>query len=340
MKFEAIAVDEAIGQILGHNITNAEGRRALRKGKLLTAEDIALLKRLGRQKVYTANPDPEDIDENMAAARIAQAVAGENIRLSQASTGRVNLFAQSLGILRVDPVRLLDINQLEGVTLAALWNHSAVSQGKMMATLKIIPYALPRSIVKEAEHRTSAKPVLKVTPIPPRKVSLLLSGTQAAEERVRRGFQPAVALRLEPFKAVLHEVAFIPLEDEGGEIALAAALERQRSAGCELVILAGETAIMDRYDIAPRALERAGGAVACLGAPVDPGNLLMLGYLENLPVIGAPGCVRSPKTNIIDLILPRLLAGDHLDQSAILALGHGGLLEDVPERPLPRSNFL
>jgi molybdenum cofactor cytidylyltransferase len=104
-----------------------------------------------------------------------------------------------------------------------------------------------------------------------------------------------------------------------------------------LILLAGETAIVDRYDIAPRALETAGGEVVAFGAPVDPGNLLLLGYLGGVPVVGAPGCSRSPKPNVIDLVLPRLLAGDRLGRADLAGLGHGGLLEDVPERPMPRA---
>ena len=129
------------------------------------------------------------------------------------------------------------------------------------------------------------------------------------------------------------------LEEESGAEALAAAIERQLRAGIELVLLAGETAIMDRHDIAPRAVELAGGEVVCFGAPVDPGNLLMIGYVGSVPVIGAPGCARSPKRNIVDLVLPRLLVGERLERRDIVAMGHGGLLEDVPERPMPRSRI-
>ncbi len=340
MKFEAIPVDQAVGYILGHNITNAQGRRALRKGKLLTTADIILLKNLGRKKVYTAIPETDDIDENSSAARIAKAVAGESIRLSKATTGRVNLFTQSMGILRVDVARLLTINSFEGVTLATLANNSPTVAGNMVATLKIIPYTLPSSVVQGAESVGHDQPLITLTPITPKSVSLLLSGSATSEERVRRGFQSSLSNRLDRFKATLTGIEFIPLEDESGEIALAAAISYQHAAGNDIVILAGETAIMDRFDIAPRAVERAGGRVTCFGAPVDPGNLLMLGYLDDMPIVGAPGCVRSPKTNIIDLILPRLLAGDRLTESQIIAWGHGGLLEDVPERPLPRSNLL
>ena len=129
----------------------------------------------------------------------------------------------------------------------------------------------------------------------------------------------------------------MPLEGEEGEVTLAETLAQQISAGVDLIVLAGETAIMDRHDIAPRAIERAGGEVTCFGAPVDPGNLLMLAYLSDVPVLGAPGCVRSRKINVVDWVLPRLLVGDRLTSADLVALGHGGLLEDIVERPMPRN---
>lgn len=130
---------------------------------------------------------------------------------------------------------------------------------------------------------------------------------------------------------------FVSLDDEAGEERLAAAIGTLLGRGLDLLILAGETAIMDRHDVAPRAIERAGGEVECYGAPVDPGNLLLVAYRGAVPILGAPGCARSPKTNIVDLVLPRLLVGDRVTAADVAALGHGGLLEDVPERPQPRS---
>ncbi len=130
---------------------------------------------------------------------------------------------------------------------------------------------------------------------------------------------------------------FIPLEDDGGETTLSSALVKLIQAGAELVILAGETAIMDPADIAPRAVLRAGGQIVSVGVPVDPGNLLMLAYLEGVPILGAPGCARSRKTNVIDWVLPRLLVGERLLKEDLGALAHGGLLEDIPERPMPRT---
>lgn len=339
MKFQAVPISQAEGLILGHNITHPDGRRALRKGKPITAADVDLLHRLGRQTVYVACIEAGDVAENTAAARIARAMAGDHVRLSGGATGRVNLYAETLGIVRVDEAVLTAVNRIPGVTLATLRRDTAVVADKMVATLKIIPYALPEASVAQAEACGAQGAAVAVVPIPARRVSLILSGSPASETRVRAGFSRALAARLTPLGATLEAVAFVPLEDEQGELSLAAMIAGRITAGTEMVILAGETAIMDRYDIAPRAVERAGGVVTCFGAPVDPGNLLMLGYHGRTPVLGAPGCVRSPKTNIIDLILPRLLAGDRLEQADIIALAHGGLLDDVPERGLPRGTI-
>ena len=335
MKFEPLPVEEAAGMILGHNVTGDSGRRALRKGKELTAEDIATLSALGRRSIYVARLEDGDLPENLAAERIARAAAGDGLRRSRPSTGRVNLYARSLGLLRVDRERLLRLNATGGVTLATLQAHAVAREGKMVATLKIIPYALPESVVRQGEE--IADGLLRLTVLEPRRVGLILSGSPSARERIVRGFRDALAPRLAALGATLEDVEFASLDDDAGEARLASAIERQLDGGVELLILAGETAIMDRHDIAPRAVERAGGEVECFGAPVDPGNLLLLAYRDGIPIAGTPGCARSPKRNIVDLVLPRLLAGDRLSRDDIAELGYGGLLEDVPERPLPRS---
>lgn len=346
MRFEAIPLSEAKGRILGHNVAGEDGRRALRKGKPLTAADITRLAALGREKVYVAQLEAGDVDEDTAARRIATAVSGDNLRLSKALTGRANIYAAALGILRVDQERLLQLNLLDAVTLATLPNHSVVAEGKMVATLKIIAYGIPAADVREAELigcelGVHSHPLLRVDPLRPQRVGLILSGSETARENIVGSFERALRPRLALWGSELAAVDFVPLEDEGGEAELAALIRQQAAAGVGMIILAGETAIMDRYDIAPRAVERAGGRVTCFGAPVDPGNLLMLGRYPHagreIPIVGAPGCARSPKRNIVDLVIPRLLAGDHLTKMDIVMLGHGGLLDDVPERPLPRT---
>ena len=339
MKFGPVPLEEAEGKILGHNVAGADGRRALRKGRSLTSKDVEALRRLGHERVYVAELEADDVDENEAAGRVAKAIMGNGLRLSGPSTGRANLYTTVPGVVRVDEERLEEVNGCQGVTIATLPAHTAVSDGKAAATIKILPYALPEATVERAVGIASKGPLLSVDAFPDSSVALILSGSPAAQERIVRSFSDALRPRLEALGATLDDVDFVPLEEAGGEMELAAAIEEHAAGGAEMIILAGETAIMDRHDMAPRAVERAGGEVICFGAPVDPGNLLMLAYHGQTPVVGAPGCARSPKDNIVDLVLPRLLVGDRLGRADIIAFGHGGLLEDVPERPSPRSRL-
>jgi len=338
MKFGPTPLAESEGKILGHNIAGADGRRLLRKGKVLAEVDIKLLRSLGRTVVYVASLELDDVGENSAALRVARAAAGGGLRLSGAATGRVNILATDTGVLRVDAGRLARLNGCAGITLATMLSETAVQAQKIVATVKVLPFAVPEATVVTAEQvATERGPIIGLDVLPERRVALILSGSLSARERILKSFDPPLRARLNALKATITAVDFVPLEDAQGELELAQRIEGQVAAGTDLIILAGETAIMDAQDIAPRAVERAGGEVSCFGAPVDPGNLLLLAYVHDVPVLGAPGCARSPKRNIVDMVLPRLLVGDRLSGEEVFSWGHGGLLEDVRERPYPRG---
>ena len=339
MKFGPVPLEEAEGRILGHNVAGRDGRRLLRKGRALSRDDVDRLRGLGRRSVYVAELEPGDVEENAAALRIAQAAVGAGLRLSGAATGRVNLVSTVLGLFRFASERLTALNAGDGVTIASLANQSVVRPGQTVATVKVIPYAVSEKEVSSGEAvAREGGPLLRVDALVPRRVGLVLSGSPSVREHLTESFTPLVE-RVRALGSEVVEQAYATLEDEKGEEALAETLLRQRRLPVDLILLAGETAIMDRHDITPRAVERAGGRVVSVGAPVDPGNLLMLAYIDDVPVLGAPGCARSRKVNVVDWVLPRLLAGDRLSREDISAFGAGGLLEDVPERPLPRSRI-
>jgi molybdenum cofactor cytidylyltransferase len=206
--------------------------------------------------------------------------------------------------------------------------------------VKVLPFAIPEDTARAAVAAAGeGGSLLSVTPLSQRAVVLLLCGSPSARERVARDFEPPLRARLAALGSSIHALEFVPLEDETGEVALADALRRHVDGGAELLLLAGETAIVDRHDIAPRAIERAGGEVVAFGAPVDPGQLLLLARFGSVPLVAAPGCARSAKENVLDVVLPRLLAGDRLERADLVGLGHGGLLEDVPERGAPRGEI-
>ena len=337
MKFGPVHLAEAEGKILGHNLADAVGKRLLRKGHALGPEEIETLRGLGRRRVYVAELQAGDVDENAAARRVARACQGEGVRLSSATTGRVNLIATVLGLARIDAERLAALNQTEGLTLATVKGHSVARPGQTVATAKIISYALPEAVVTQAETMArNAGPLIRVDELKARRVGLILYGAPSVRERLTESFSP-LAERVRSLGSEVVELDYVNLEDEDGEERLVKALRCLQKERVNLVVLAGETAIMDRQDVTPRAVERAGGRIETVGAPVDPGNLLMLAYLDDVPVLGAPGCARSRKVNVIDWILPRLLVGEVLGRADIAVLGAGGLLDDVPERRMPRS---
>lgn len=349
MRFESVPVSQAAGAVLGHNVAGADGRRLLRKGTVLDAAHCAALAAAGRATVWVARLEADDVDEDTAATRIARAVIGASeadagdssasgVGATRARTGRVNLMARHAGVVRIDTARLTALNRHPGVTLATLRNHEAVDAGKMIATLKIIPYALAESTVASAQSCAHGdRALIEVAGPVVSRVGLVLSGSPGTRAPIELGFRTALDARLSPFGAAIESVRFVDLDRDDGVARLADAVRELRDLGTELIILAGETAIMDRHDIAPRAIETVGGEVIVFGAPVDPGNLLMLAALGDVPVLGAPGCARSPKTNVVDRVLPRLLIGDRLTRDDLIDLAHGGLLEDVPERRMPRS---
>jgi len=339
MWFGAVELAHAVGNVLGHNIADPNGQRVFRKGRVLSADDVALLARLGRTDVYVAKLEANDVDENEASRRVGDMLAGPGLRLSGPASGRNNLLAITPGVLRVDVERLDRLNGLDGLTIATLPRHTPVIHRQMVATIKIIPFAVPIATLQAAAAISAeAGSVLWVDALPAARIALVFSGSASLQERLLADFAPLLD-RLSALGARVMRTEFVKVETGEDELELAHVFGQLHSAAArpDLIVLAGETAIMDRHDSVPAALERAGGRVDVIGAPVDPGNLLMLGDLDGIPVLGAPGCARSRKINVIDWVLPRLLVGDRVTRAEIAALGHGGLLEDAPERPHPRS---
>lgn len=316
MRLENIPLDQAIGAILVHNIVGADGRKAFSKGRVLTAEDVEKIRALGKATVNVAMLDPDDVREDDAAARLARAVAGDGVELSKPSGGRVNFYATTRGFLRVNRDALNQVNELNGVTLATISRFAPVAPRKMIATLKTIGLALPDATVRAVEEIGA---VTSVAPVINRRAAIILTGSANGRARVEEIFVPPIRARLEELGAQIVSQEFV-VEEEN---AIADAIAR---AGAQLIVIAGETSIMDAEDVTPRGITRAGGVIELYGAPVEPGNLLLLAYRGAEPIIGAPGCIKSRATNVVDLILPRLLAGERVTRADVIALAEGGLL--------------
>jgi molybdenum cofactor cytidylyltransferase len=333
MKFGSVPVGEAAGGIAVHAIR--QGALVLKKGTVVGPDEVAALKTAGIDEIVVARLEPGDVPEDVAAAEIAAAVAGEGTRVDRAFTGRANLFAETPGILVVDKAGIDCLNLIdESVTLATLPAYKPVVAGEMIGTVKIIPFAVA-SAVRDAALAVAraAAPLVRVAPYRIRKVGVVLTVSPGLAPKVIDKTLKVTAERLAPSGATIVAERRVPHQKE----ALAKALEEVLREGAELVVVFGASAIADRRDVIPAAVEAIGGRIEHFGMPVDPGNLLLLADAGGRPVLGAPGCARSPKENGFDWVLMRLLAGLEVPRQAISGLGVGGLLMEIVTRPQPRK---
>jgi molybdenum cofactor cytidylyltransferase len=323
MQLTTLPIEQAIGHILRHNLADPAGRKALSKGRCLRSEDLATLRELGIHQVRVAMLEDRDVHEDEAAQRLAIAIAGNGVQISAVSHSRVNLLAEYDAVVEVHEQALLQINAVDGLTVATRRSHSLVRSAERVATIKIIPFAVPAADLAYAEQITGTEgPIVWLRRLRMARVGVLLVGSVAAQPRIERGVLSAITDRVETLGSLVVAVQFVAADEE----AIAKGIQSLVSNGIDLLITAGETSIMDRDDVIPVGIRMAGGRIEHYGAPVEPGNLLLLAYHGTLPVLGAPGCVRSRDVNIVDLLLPRLIAGEHVRKQDIVALGHGGLL--------------
>ena len=333
MKFGEIPVAEAAGAILAHSV-KLPGR-ALRKGRIISQEDSAALAEAGLTTIIAARLAADELGEDEAAAKLAHAAAGANVSVANAFTGRANLFAETRGLCVVDRARLDEFNLVdEAVTLATLAPYALVEKKQMVATIKIVPFGLPRATVERGSAIAMADgPLIRVAPLIPTDAWLIQTRLPGFKESILDKTVEVTKARLASLDSRLTDERRCAhtLRDLAEQIRAAAETETG------LLLIAGASAIVDRRDIIPAAIVECGGTIEHFGMPVDPGNLILLGRLGEVPVLGLPGCARSPKENGFDWVLRRLLAGIRVTREDIMRMGAGGLLAEIPSRPLPRA---
>ncbi len=333
MIFGALPVAEAEGAILAHSVKHGGGM--FKKGRVLSAEDIAALTASGVATVFAAKLAADDVPEDQAAAAVAGVIGGVGTAAQAPFTGRANLHAQTRGLAVVDTERVRSLNRLhESLTLATVQPFAIVEEREMVATVKVIPFAVPRAVLDQALAIIGDAPLVRVeafrakraglviTKLPQTKPSIVAKSEDAMRERIG-----ALGGELGFVKVVAHGIAEVE-----------AAVREAAAAGADPILVFGASAIVDRGDIIPSALVQAGGEVVHLGMPVDPGNLMMFGRLKDIPVIGVPSCARSPKLNGFDWVLARVMAGVNVTREDIMDMGAGGLLAEIPTRPSPRED--
>ncbi|MPZ12515.1 MAG: NTP transferase domain-containing protein [Kiloniellaceae bacterium] len=333
MIFGPTAVAEAAGCILAHSLRGAGF--TFKKGRRLSAEDIATLAAAGIAQVIAARLEADDVHEDAAATELAAALCGGALTASASFTGRCNLMVASRGVLvadhrRVDAFNLVD----ESITLATLAPYDLVEPHQMAATIKVIPFAVPRATLDAClAVAGDGPPLLSVAPLQARRVGLVQTSLPGTKASILDKTRAVMDQRL----AHLDCPAAIERRCDHDSAAVAEALAELAAAGCDVLLMSGASAIVDRRDVLPAALEAAGGRVGHFGMPVDPGNLMLMGMLNGRAVVGLPGCARSPKVNGFDWVLQRLIAGLAVTPADVMRMGAGGLLKEIPSRPLPRA---
>lgn len=334
MIFDRFPVASAAGVILAHGTAVADG--LFKKGRVLSVDDLALLAQAGVTHVAGAKLQPGDIHEDEAANTLAQAATGDGVRAAEAFTGRANLISETDGIAVFDPIRVNRINTIdESLTIATVAPFAAVRARQILATIKVIPFAAPGDAVGEAAEAAggSNAPLMRVAPFQDMPVGLVMTEGERTKRSVLDKTTRTMTERVEGFGAHVEAEIRCPHTPDDVAKAVADLLGR----GCRPIIVIGASAIVDRNDVVPAGIKAAGGTVDRFGMPVDPGNLLLLAHHGEVPVVGAPGCARSPRFNGFDWVLARMLADVPIDAADISAMGAGGLLTDIATRPQPRE---
>jgi molybdenum cofactor cytidylyltransferase len=332
VKFGAIPLTDAEGAILAHGVP-AGGDR-FPKGTILDVAMITALQNAGVLSVIAAQLEAGDIEENAAAEAIGKAVLTPGLVARGASTGRVNIYAEMAGVIRIAERQVHALNRISAaVTLATVPDFSAVTAGAMIATVKIIPFAAPKTAVQRAE--VLAGGALRIVPFQPLRAAILQTQLPMTKTSVLAKTEAVTRKRIDTMGGSLVALPHVGHDAQGLATAIKAAIIGTHPP--DVIVVFGASAVADADDVIPAAIRFAGGKVIHVGMPVDPGNLLVLGRIAKIHVLGAPGCARSPKENGFDWVLARLFAGIKVTARDIQRMGVGGLLTEIPTRPRPRE---
>jgi len=321
---KVIAVEDAIGLPLAHDITEIiPGKHkgpAFRRGHIVRQEDVSKLLDVGKRHLYVMELEKDELHEEDAARRLARAAAGRNLKLTDPSEGRINLVAEIPGLLKVDADLLYRFNSLGDLMLATLPGNRYVKQGAVVAGTRTIPVVVKEELVQRAEGLCKEKPIVTLLPMPPKRVHLVVTGSEVFTGRIKDGFEPVVSRKVSEMGSHLESVKLAPDDPD----IIAGHIKEAKRAGAEIILVSGGMSV-DPDDKTPEGVRRSGAKVETHGFPVLPGSMFLMAYLEETPVMGLSGCVLHDSLTAFDALLPRLLAGEHISRAEIMAMGHGGL---------------
>jgi len=321
-----VPVQQAVGSVLCHDITRIIPGKvqeaAFKKGHVVREEDVEELLKLGKDHVYVWEPQPGMLHEDDAALRLAAAAAKAGIEWDNPSEGKVELKAAHPGVLRVDVEALRQVNSVEQVTLVTRRNHEPILKGgEQIAAARVIPLFIEEEKVVAAEKiMARAGGILEVTPFRLKRVGVVITGNEVYYGRIQDGFAPVLR---EKFAALGCEIVGVEYAPDDQSVIVDKILSFAQR-GAEVIVATGGMSV-DPDDQTPGAIKAAGVEIVSYGIPMLPGNMYLVGYLGDLPVMGLPGCVMFKEKTAFDYLVPRVLTGERLTRADIVELGHGGL---------------
>ncbi len=336
---KSIRVQDAVGMVLSHDITEIRPGSfkgpSFKKGHVIQANDIDKLLDLGKRYIYVFELETGQIHENEAANRIANAAKGPGLVLTEPSEGKVNFKAEQMGLLKVNAKALYKINQVQDIMFASLHTNQQVSADQQIAGTRIIPLVTDMGRIEKIETICRQfQPVIQVKPFAPYRVGLIITGSEVYEGRIQDAFGPVVEKKFKDLGSRI--IGFEKVSDDVATTVKA--INDFRECGAEMIAITGGMSV-DPDDQTPASIRAAGGRVVTYGAPVLPGAMFMLAYIDAVPIIGLPGCVMYHQSSIFDLVVPRILAGESLTRDDIVAFGHGGFCSDCATCRYPICPF-
>ncbi len=320
-----IHVEQAVGMTLGHDMTRVIPGKckevAFRRGHVIRKEDVPEFLKIGKEHIYIIEGHDGDIHEEDAALRLAAAFAGQEFTLSGIKEGRINLASKISGVFKVNAPLLTEINSIDGVVLATRHNGTVCQPGMVLAGTKIIPLYIPDVELRKVEDLCRKKgKVIRVSPFILKKVGVVVTGSEVYKGLIQDKFTDTIKNKVEALGAhIIHSVIVPDNEKMIGEAVL-----DMKARGCEMIFACGGFSV-DPDDVTVEGVEQSGAKIIAYGAPVMPGSMCLVGDLEGIPVLGAPACAIWNKATLVEVLLPRMLAGEKITRVEVAALAHGGL---------------
>jgi molybdenum cofactor synthesis domain-containing protein len=337
---KTVKLEEAVGAKLAHDLTEIRPGEfkgpAFRQGHTVCQEDLCHMQRLGKNHLYVIDLEEDEIHENEAAAILAAALAGAGVTWeNHPKEGKIDLYAATDGLLRVDVPALAAFNLVDEVMCATLHSHTRVKKGEKVGATRAIPLVMKRAAVERAAAIARQNgAVLSVAPMRQAKAGLIITGNEVYHGLIRDRFAPILGRKVEALGSEVAALEFLP--DDAP--AIARTIQAFLQQGCDLLLLSGGMSV-DPDDVTRHAIRQAGATEVHYGSAVLPGAMFLVAYLGEVPLLGVPACALHHPVTVLDLVLPRILAGEHIGKLELALLGHGGLCRDCRDCSYPHCPF-